>query len=287
MKEAIESLCKDIEPYEPVEISQGHYEDMLTLYPLGDPHIGMLAWYKESGENFDLKIAERDLTQGILEAMSRAPRTKEAVLCNLGDFFHSDTSENKTRRNGNALDVDGRYDNIIWIGVRILRRAVDMLLTRHERVRLINVIGNHDDDSSKWLNLALTVAYENEPRIEVVPNHSKFTYIEYGKVLLGFSHGDGPKEADLIPIMACDMREAWGRTDTHIFHRGHFHHDRVIEVPGGKVETHETLATADLWHFSQGYRSKQSIKFITYDPQYGEWDRGTVPLKYIRDKAAV
>src|SRR5580704_2277685 len=64
-------------------------DDRLVVYPLGDPHIGMLAWANEVGESFDLRIAENELCECMRQLVARSPASNEAVVTNLGDFWHA------------------------------------------------------------------------------------------------------------------------------------------------------------------------------------------------------
>src|SRR5690606_7531590 len=119
-------------------------DETCTVYPLGDPHIGMLAWAKETGQDFDLQIAERDLTRAIDLLVDRAPSSKMAVLGNVGDFFHAEGDDQKTPTGGNKLDCDTRWAKITDVGFNIMRRLIDRLLTKHGVVHVVNVPGNRD-----------------------------------------------------------------------------------------------------------------------------------------------
>ena len=77
--------------------------DLLTVYPMGDPHLGMYAWAAETGTDFDLEIAERNLTAATVRLVMASPPSEEALIVNVGDFFHGDTSANRTLRSGHGL----------------------------------------------------------------------------------------------------------------------------------------------------------------------------------------
>lgn len=47
----------------------------------------MLAHRDESGEDFDLKIATRDLQRATKALVDRSPASEHALILNLGDFF--------------------------------------------------------------------------------------------------------------------------------------------------------------------------------------------------------
>lgn len=257
--------------------------ELLTVYPMGDPHIGMYAWAEESGDDFDLDIAERDLTQAMVRLVQSAPKSDTALILNLGDFFHADNMENRTMRSGNALDVDTRWQKVLQVGARAFYALVQSALKKHQTVIVRNVIGNHDDHSAVFLGLLLDAYYRNEPRVRVELAPGGFWYMRFGKVLLGATHGDKAKWKDLAKIMAADRPDDWGKSEYRYWHTGHVHHDRMQEDMGVVMECHRTLAAKDAWHAAQGYRSGRTMKCIVYDAEYGEVERHTADIRRVRD----
>ena len=260
-------------------------EDTCTVYPLGDPHIGMLAWAKETGQDFDLRIAERDLLAAVDLLVERAPPSALAILANVGDFFHADDDRQLTQ-SGHKLDVDSRAAKVADIGFNLMRHLIGKLLTKHASVAVINVPGNHDSRLSRMLNLWLTAVYEREPRVTVVENHNPYIYQQHGKNLMCFAHGDGAKPEHMPGIMAADMPKAWGETEYRVVFSGHVHHQTRKEFPGCTFESFRTLAARDYWHSAKGYRSGQSLSCITLHSEYGEITRSTVDIKLVRAMAA-
>lgn len=257
-----------------------------TVYPLGDPHIGMLAWAKETGQDFDLHIAEQDLTRAVDLLVDRAPSSTIAILANVGDFFHAEGDDQRTPTGGNKLDCDTRWAKITDIGFNLMRHLIDRLLQKHTRVQVVNVPGNHDPKMARMLTMWLTAVYEREPRVEVVDNRNPYMYIKHGRNLLGFAHGDGAKPEALPGIMAADQSTDWGNTDYRVWFTGHIHHQTRKEFPGCMVESFRTLAARDYWHSWKGYRSGQSLSCITLHTEYGEITRSTVDIKLVRAGAA-
>jgi hypothetical protein len=257
-------------------------EDLLTVIPLGDPHFGMFSWAQETGQDFDLEIAEANLVAAVDHLVSLAPRAKEALLINLGDFFHFDNSYNQTTQ-GTKVDGDTRWSKVLRIGIRAMRRCIERLLETHDRVTVICEIGNHDTHSAVMLALALDQFYEREPRVTVDTSPAKFHWYRFGKNLIGVTHGDTVKAKDLPGVMACDRAKDWGETDYRYWYTGHIHHDTVKEYPGVIVETFRTLAPADAWHKNQGYRSGQDLKLDVIHKKYGRVNRHVVGIRQIWD----
>lgn len=270
--------------HEPVAAPASSSDDLLCVYPMGDPHVGMFAWALETGgDDFDLRIAERNMVAAIDHLVAGAPPAREALVINLGDFFHADNQSNQTTRSHHALDVDTRWAKVLRVGVRIMRRVVERALAKHERVRVICEIGNHDDHSSQMLAACLEQFFERDERVVVDVSPAKFHWYEFGANLIGVTHGDTIKLSDLPGIMACDQQEAWGRTAHHHWYSGHVHHDSFHEFRGCTVETLRTLAPRDAWHASKGYRSGQDMKVDVWHRKHGRDGRHIVSISRIRE----
>lgn len=256
--------------------------DLLVVYPMGDPHIGMYAWAEETGEDFDTEIASRDLRAAVRNLVERSPDSETAILLNLGDFYHADNLDNQTRRSGNVLDVDTRWPKVLRAGVDLMIECVQAALEKHKRVIVRNVTGNHDDHSAMFLSIALDAYFHNEKRVTVDCSPAKFWFYRFGKVLLGSTHGDTAKPEKLPGIMAADAAKDWGDTKFRYWYTGHIHSRNVIEFPGVMWESFRTLAGKDAWHAAQGYRSGRDMTAITLHKEYGEVGRHTVNVDMVR-----
>lgn len=277
MQEAIAALCEDLPKVEARKTEHKH-EDLMAVYPLGDPHIGMLAWGEESGQDWDLAIAEQKFI-GVFDRLVKvAPRCKEAVIVNLGDFYHSDNMDGVTTRSGHSLDMDGRYSKMIRVGVKIIRRMIESALEHHEVVRVINATGNHDDTGAMFLNIALDNIYENEPRVIVDATPTPFHYVKFGKTCFGVHHGHSCKMANLPSVMAADEPKMWGDTNHRYWLTGHIHHDSMKEYAGCKVESFRTLAAKDAYATWGGYRAGQDSKCLVMHKEHGEIERHTINI---------
>lgn len=248
-------------------------DDLLAVYPMGDPHIGMYSWAKETGDDFDVNIAKRNLVDATERLVQSAPEARTALIVNVGDFFHSDSQDNRTARSGHALDVDTRWTNVLEVGILAMRQCIEAALRKHERVHVINAIGNHDDHTAQVLTISLRIAYENNPRVTFGEPQLPFHYYRFGKVLLGVTHGDKAKKEQLAMVMAADRHEDWGETLFRYWLTGHIHTHNVFEFPGCHVESFRTLAGKDAWHAAMGYRSGRDMYCIVHHREYGEIER--------------
>lgn len=276
--QAVTDSCAPLERAATIEPRGRANSDLMTLYPMGDPHIGMYAWAEETGANFDLEVAEANLVEATRRLVRCAPPSETALIVNLGDFFHADNKENRTMRSGAVLDVDTRWAKVLRIGLRAMRTCIESALRKHQRVEVINEIGNHDEHTSQALTLALSMLYEKNPRVSFDQSPAKFHYRTFHRNLIGVTHGDTVKPEQLGPIMAADRPEDWGTTKHRFWLCGHVHHRRLFELPGCTVESFRTLAGPDAWTAASGYRSGRDMQAIVLHKDHGEVERHRVDI---------
>lgn len=273
--QAMETMPKRVTPRKgAVRSPKGsHRSDMFTVYPLGDPHIGMMSWGEETGTDFDLKIAEDLMTGAMSDLVGRGPRTAEALIINLGDYFHFDNQKQETTRGGHRMETDSRPAKVLAVGLRIMTSLIDSALSHHQHVTVDCRIGNHDAHSSLMLSLALGAYYRNEPRVTIPPTVTHRAYHQFGKVMLMTTHGDKTKIDHLESIMATEQPKMWGQCDHRYALTGHIHHSTRKEFRGVIVESFRTLAGKDAWHNEQGYMSGRDATRIVYHKEWGEMSR--------------
>lgn len=256
-------------------------DDLLAVYGMGDPHIGMFAWGAETGANHDVKIAERDLFTAVDHLVAVSPAAKRALVVSVGDFFHADNRANTTT-SGTAVDSDGRWPKVLAAGIRVMRRCIDRALEKHEQVDVICEIGNHDWHTSIMLAIALAQFYEREPRVVIDTSPAKCHWYRFGLNLIGTTHGDTIKMAALGEVMACDRPGDWGETLYRYWLTGHIHHRQELELRGCIVRSLRTLAPSDAWHKGQGYRSGQEMRCMVFHRNYGQINEHTVGINQVR-----
>ena len=255
-------------------------DDLLSVYPMGDPHIGMYAWWQDAGADFDLEIAERLTKAAIDRLVASGPASSTALLLNLGDMFHADDQSN-TSKSGHQLDVDGRWAKVLHVGLMCMVHCVMRLLGKHQKVIVRVNKGNHDGHSSYALAVMLSCWFRNEPRVVIDLSPAVTWYYRFGKVLLGSTHGDTIKGPNMVGLMAADRPEDWGLSVHRYWYVGHVHHKDVKEYPGGIVEFLRTLAARDAWHAGQGYRAGRDMCLIVHHKDHGEIERHRCDISMI------
>jgi len=103
---------------------------------------------------------------------------------------------------------------------------------------------------------------------------------DFGKVLLGSTHGHTVKPERMPNIMASRRAEDWGATLFRYVHTFHLHHSakRADEDNGVISEIHQAPIPSAAWHAGAGYLSGRSLQAILYHRNYGEVARSRVAM---------
>lgn len=277
MKAVIEGMKSEIIPVAPVKAVRAKRDGkLLNLYTVSDFHLGMLAWADESGDDWDMKIAEDLFSRWFDAAFQKAPDAGTGVINLLGDFAHFDSLVAVTPASGHALDADTRYQKLVRYMIRMVRRVVDMALVKHKNVRLLIVQGNHDESGMIWLAEMFSTLYDNEPRVFVDTSPDVYKMVRHGKTTLFFHHGHKARFDAIEPVMIAKFRKAFGESEYSYAHVGHLHHQKIVESRNMIVEQHRTLAAKDAYASRGGWMSGRSANVITYSAEYGEVARLTI-----------
>jgi len=267
----------------PVDAPKSIDDDYMVSYIIGDHHLGMLAHHTETmGEDYDVKISQRLLESAIDRLVSVAPAGKVGVLVNLGDFMHVNDSTSSTPNSKNLLDSDGRYSKTIRAASNVIKRTVLRMLEKHAEVWLVNVRGNHDPDAALWLNEVMRLYFEDDPRVNVFDNASKFIWWQWGKNLVVTHHGDRIKMSNLHGSIVSNLRQEWGESEHTFVWTGHIHHKNQEEFGGALFESWNILAPADAWHAGSGYASSRSMTCVILHKDFGEEGRLKVNVERIK-----
>jgi len=253
-------------------------DDLLTVIPLADVHLGLFAWGRETGADYDLKIAADLLKSCVSNLVARSAASRTGIILDLGDYFHGDNSQNRTSRSGHALDVDTRYARVIQIGVELAVWAIELALQKYERVVYRKLPGNHDDETSLMLAIALSAWFRENERVEIDTSPSRFFMYRHGRCMVAATHGDMLKMGDMAGYMAATWPQEWGATEYRYAFTGHVHNERVKTSAGVRVESFNTIAAKDAWSSGMGFTSPRNMVAITLHKERGEIDRLTVAV---------
>ena len=285
VKQAIERFVENVPQLDVPDAPLDAQDDIIPWIQIGDAHVGMLAHAAEVGENFDLKIAQRELNCGVGALIEELPPCKRIVINDLGDFTHYDNIAAVTAASGHPLDADGRMPKMLAVYVDTMRFIVEKALTKAEQVDVIINQGNHSRVNDMWCALLLRACYGHTGRVNVLANTNVFIGYRMGNTLVMVHHSDKCPPNRLVGVMTTDFRKDFGETQFHYIDTGHVHHHFVSkEHPGVVIESWNHLAANDKWAHEAGYRSRKSITVVYRSKTYGDVGRRVLPIEAIRDR---
>jgi len=281
MQEAVKALCEDLPKESPKAIPEATAAELCSKYVITDYHIGMMSWHEETGADWDLAIAENLIVNWFKSAIELAPNSDTAIFAQLGDFLHWDGIEAVTPTSKHILDADTRFQKLVRVSVRVLRRVINLLLGKHKRVHVICAEGNHDIASSIWLRECLAVMYEKEPRITIDQNPDPYYCYTFGKNCFFFHHGHKKKMSAVDSAFVAKFRKEYGETEYHYADLGHLHHEKVLESNLMVLEQHRTLAAPDSHASRGGWMSGRHSKVTTYHRDFGKVIEHTISPDFL------
>lgn len=274
IREAIEALKETVPKTRPVApLKAKRAPELLNLHILTDYHLGAKSWHEETGEDWDIAIAEDLLVRWFTCAIENAPPASIGVLAQLGDFLHWDGYDAVTPTSKHLLDADTRFQKLVRVAIRSLRRIVSMMLQKYDHVHLIFADANHDPAGGAWEREMFAAFYADEKRITVDNSADTYYCLEHGLTSLFFHHGHKRKPNAVDDVFVAKFREVFGRTKFSYAHLGHMHHDHLIETNLMTVEQHRTMAAKDAYASRGGWMAGRGAPVISYSSKFGEVGR--------------
>lgn len=271
--ERIRDVFEGLPAAEPTPPPHLKAKDLLTLYPIADAHIGMMAWGKETGEDYDTKKATDRLVSWLGQAIQASPPSETAVILDVGDLTHADDQNNQTPRSKHVLDVDTRHFRTLEMSIAAIVSATKLALKKHKRVIVRILPGNHNMTSYMAVLFAVAEHFRNEPRVEVQKEPGEFFAHQFGINMICAHHGDKAKAERMVLFLADEFPEMWGATRHRFLWTGHLHHHKSADIGGCQWEQLRALTARDAYAQSHAYCARAQLQAVTYHKDKGEISR--------------
>ena len=260
-RDALDTLVENAKKFAPkyTKIKYNKTKDAcLYEIDLPDIHFGRLAWEEESGQDSDIKIATNAVNSVLDQLILNAQNYNIGrILLPIGNDFFNVDSKNNTTTMGTPQQEDTRWQKTFTKGRELAVEMIDKCAAIAP-VDVLVVPGNHDEQRSFYLGTALDCWYHNNSDVTINNSAMSRKYYSYGKNLIGFTHGQTPKNNNLPLIMAVEEPEKWANSKFREWHTGHYHSSSNIihstkEGIGVVVRILRSLAIADAWTFNKGF----------------------------------
>lgn len=257
----------------------------LLLLDIPDLHLSRLSYGKETGDNYDIKIAEKRFATAMSEFREEinfeiTRRSVEKILFIVGnDFFNYNHAKPFPQTsNGTPQESDVRFQKMFNVGSNLVIKQIE-LASEIAPVEILIIPGNHDEEIVFYLGEVINAWFRNNENITVVISPTMRKYSQFGKNMFGFSHGKYERFDRLFANMAFEEMKMWSNTTHKYFYTGHLHHketklvlaDREIVLV--KYPKPQTLVTEDF----NGIMFDRLASLSSND--YYESSRGYVHIK--------
>jgi len=281
MVEAVEASIGRVKPRKRVKVPKIDRSDLMVGIPIGDQHIGMYAWGEETlGEDWNTEKAADLLCSAFDYLLNETPAADTCLIGIMGDYFHYDSMASVTPQNRHQLDADTRYKQMAEAGIDAITHCIDRALAKHKNVHVVPQKGNHDPIGMLWLQSLIERLYKDNPRVTTDQSPAHFHYFQFGKCLVGITHGDAraAKFNDLPDIMAHDCEDIWSSTRHRYWWTGHIHTKKIEDKRTCQIESLRILAPGDAYSANNGYRARRDLQAIIFHREFGErWRFNVTP----------
>ena len=269
----IRDAVADIPAASRIKAPKNTNADLLTLYPIADAHIGMMAWGRETGEDYDTAKATARVRDWVAQCVDASPPSDTAIVLGVGDLLHADDQTNQTPRSKHALDVDTRHFKTIDVTIAAIGGTIESAKVKHKTVIVRILPGNHDMHSYMAILFAIAERYRRDPRVIVQKEPGEFFAHEFGDVLIAAHHGDKSKPERMVLFLADQYPELWGRTRFRFLFTGHLHHHKSQDIGGVTHEQLCAITARDAYAVTHAYSARAQMQGITYHRTRGEVSR--------------
>lgn len=227
---------------------------LLAEIPIMDLHLGKFSTSDIVADEYNTQIA-RDCFNKVIDTCIGRLKSEsiEKIVFPIGqDFFHID-AVGSTTTGGTPQDTDRKHQTLFKDGVTLLIDGISKLSNELKApIEVFCVPGNHDFMTSYHAVMSVWCYFHNNENITVDLATSPRKYVEFGRCLIGYSHGEKEKKR-IEKIMQVEAAESWGRTKFREFHLGHLHSEQVTEDGGIIIRNLSSVTGTDAWHHNSGY----------------------------------
>ena len=276
-----EKIAKHSPKYETFTRVKQPENNLLVIDP-ADLHFGKLATKYETGEVYNIQTARKRFKEGVAGIVSKANgfRINKILFIIGNDVLHYDTPKRQTT-SGTPQDTDVMFYDMFNAALESHVEIIESLLPDYD-IDIIFCPSNHDYQSGWMFARTLAAWFRNAEQVNIDDSISHRKYYQYGRNLIGASHGDGAKMTDMPLLMANEVPKLWAETMYRYVYLHHHHHKQRNQFQSGKdyigvtVEYLRSPSAADSWHYRNGYvGAKKAVEGFVHNFNDGQIARLT------------
>jgi len=275
-EDIIKAMDNHSPSYKKIKRTKSKDAHLLVIDP-ADIHIGKLSSSFETGEEYNSQIAVKRVKEGVQGILDKANGFNIDKILFVGgnDILHIDEPHRKTTA-GTPQDTDGMwYDNFLT-AKKLYIDILETLMSIAD-VHFVYNPSNHDYISGFMLSDSIQSWFRKSKNITFDCSIAHRKGFKYGKNLIGTTHGDGAKQADLPLIMANEFSQWWADTKHRYVYTHHIHHKSSKDYHGITIESLRSPSGTDSWHHRKGYGigGVKAVEGFIHSKEHGQVARLT------------
>lgn len=274
-----ESIIKDIKEHAlvyPIITRIPSTDGHLLVVDPADIHIGKLCDAFETGEVYNNQVAVQRVLEGVKGILDKASGFQIDKILFIGgnDILHIDTPK-RTTTAGTPQDTDGMWYTNFLIAKKLYVEILELLISVADVHFTFNP-SNHDYTHGFFLADVIQTWFKDCENISFDCSIAHRKGYQYGKNLIGTTHGDGAKQQDLPLLMATEFPIEWSETKHRYVYTHHVHHKSSTDYIGVTVESLRSPSGTDSWHHRKGYQhSPKAVEGFIHHKEFGQVARLT------------
>lgn len=246
---------------------------LLVIDP-ADIHIGKLADSFETGLDYDSQIAVKMVKEGVKGLLEKASGffINKILFVGGNDILHIDTPKRETT-SGTKQDTDGMWYRNFLMAKHLYIDLLQELLQVAD-VHFVFNPSNHDYVHGFFLADIIQTYFKDVRNITFDCSIAHRKYFVYKQNLIGTTHGDGGKVADLPLTMANESLD-WSSCKHKYIYTHHVHHKNAKDYQVVAVESLRSPSPPDSWHHRNQYANIKAVEAFVHHPEHGQVARLT------------
>ena len=268
----LQAYTPKFEPIQRTQCKEGH---LLVIDP-ADIHIGKLCSSFETGESYNSQIAVKRVLEGVTGILNKVAAYDIDKILFIGgnDILHVDNAKSSTT-SLTQQDTDGMWYDNFMIAKALYVNVLEVLLSVADVHFTFNP-SNHDYTNGFFLAQIIQTYFKDCTNITFDCSVSHRKAYQYHNNLIGTTHGDGAKIADLPLLMACEYPSMWANSQHRYVYTHHVHHKTSKDFAGITVESLRSPSGSDSWHHRNGYQhAPKAVEGFLHHKQHGQISRIT------------
>jgi hypothetical protein len=265
----INEMLANIKPREAKQYREPNRSSrQCLLISISDLHLNLYASEMLTNNKYDCETAVYRFYEVLddIVASVRGQNFEEIIFTIGGDMLNADNQVGTTTK-GTPQDNEVHLFEAFELALRIITNAIE-ILADIAPVRVMYVVGNHDETVGWQFAKVVEAYFRNEKRITVDTSPRMRKYYKYGNTMFVFAHDADVKK---LPIIVADeAREWWSDIKfTDVFLQ-HLHSEQILlEDHNMRIQRLPTISGLSKWSYENGFSSQRQNKAFIYDKVTG------------------